>query len=184
MYSKVVFFIDRVNKAAFLLSSIFAFVLVILTTQQVLSRYLFNQSSVAIQELEWHLFGAMFLLAGASTYKSGGHVRVDVLHRKFSKGGRKLVESLGILIFLFPTCGFLIYYGWEFTLQARDFATSTSGEGLISWILRGERSSDPGGLGARWIIRSTIPISGVLLGLQGISQLLKLFIENNENSFD
>ena len=55
--------------------------LVLLTCYDVMMRYLFQQGSVGLQELEWHLFALIFLLGSAYTLKHDAHVRVDILYR-------------------------------------------------------------------------------------------------------
>ena len=58
--------------------------LVLVVFVDVVMRYLFNTSFVFTQELEWHLFGVMFLLGAGYTLLQDGHVRVDVLYQRFS----------------------------------------------------------------------------------------------------
>jgi len=53
----------------------------LLVGYDVAMRYLFQAGSVALQELEWHLFALVFLLGAASTLKADGHVRVDLFYR-------------------------------------------------------------------------------------------------------
>jgi TRAP-type mannitol/chloroaromatic compound transport system permease small subunit len=55
--------------------------MVLLICYDVAMRYLFNQGSIALQELQWHLFSLIFLLGGAYTLKHDGHVRVDLIHQ-------------------------------------------------------------------------------------------------------
>lgn len=171
---KILAIADGISKAFMWLSALLAMSIVFLTVQQVIFRYLFQSSSVAIQELTWHFFGAMFLLAGAHTYKSGQHVRVDILSRKMSSTFQKNIERIGILFFYLPTCVVLIWSGADFFMQAREFAMGNE-ETFAGWILSGEGSPDPGGLPARWIIRAMIPLSGILMAVQGLSQFVKTF---------
>ncbi|NOX77114.1 MAG: TRAP transporter small permease subunit, partial [Gammaproteobacteria bacterium] len=55
-------------------------VLVLVIGYDVAMRYLFQTGSVALQELEWHLFALLFLLGAAYTFKHDGHVRVDIFY--------------------------------------------------------------------------------------------------------
>ena len=70
--------INRLNFYAAKVSGFLTFLLVLLTTEQVISRYVFNDSSIALQELEWHIFAAIFLLAAPYTLAQDEHVRVDI----------------------------------------------------------------------------------------------------------
>jgi TRAP-type mannitol/chloroaromatic compound transport system permease small subunit len=169
--------------------------LMAVTLIQVISRYLFNVSWVAVQELEWHLFGAMFLLAAGYTLNAEGHVRVDIFYARFSRRGQALVNMLGVLLLLLPICGIVVYFGCSFTAQAWDFTNSRppgyysvvlGGPGdlfyevslAVESLLRrtvfiGEISPDPGGLEARWLVKALVPLGFFFLGLQGLSMGIK-----------
>lgn len=53
-------------------------VLVVLVVYDATLRYLFSGGSLALQELEWHLFDVVILFGIAYTLKEGAHVRVDI----------------------------------------------------------------------------------------------------------
>ncbi len=134
--------------------------LVLLIGYDVIMRYLFQQGSVALQELEWHLFALIFLLGAAYTQKHDGHVRVDILYRSrlVSGRGRALIDLVGTLLLLIPFCLLVIYSSWPFVESA--------------WQ-HGESSPDPGGLPLRWLIKAAIPAGFALLLLQGVADALK-----------
>lgn len=117
-----------------------------------------NTSSVALQELEWHFHGALFLLCLGFTYMQDAHVRVDLLRERFSAKTNRLIEILGCLFLLLPYCGVVIYFGIDFTLKS---------------YLSGETSATADGLPYRFIIKSFLPIGFFLLGLSALSVLLK-----------
>jgi TRAP-type mannitol/chloroaromatic compound transport system permease small subunit len=121
-------------------------------------RYLFSITSAASFELEWHLFAALFLLSAGWTFSQDRHVRVDVFYQRFSEKRQAWVNLLGTLLFLLPFC----FAGF---VESLPFVKSS--------YLLGETSPDPGGLPARWIIKSTIPMGFLLLGLQGIAEVIK-----------
>tara|TARA_R110001583_G_scaffold22377_5_gene83974 strand:+ start:7314 stop:7817 length:504 start_codon:yes stop_codon:yes gene_type:complete len=127
----------------------------------VIARYFFKSSSIGMQELEWHLFASMFLIGIAYTLKEEGHVRVDVLYEKFSESKKAWVNALGCVFFLLPFAGLIIWYGSGFAYEAYEL---------------GETSGDPGGLSHRWIIKSMIPLSAIMLALSGLGFLLKNII--------
>lgn len=189
--------VDKLNNWLGRLSGGIALLLIGVTLIQVICRYLFNTSWVAVQELEWHLFGAMFLLAVGYTLDAEGHVRVDIFYANFSPRGQALVNILGVLLLLLPVCGIVIYYGYKFTIQSWDYTNSrpadyysvalgepgdwlyTVGSAVENWIrktiLIGEISPDPGGLEGRWMIKALIPLGFFFLALQGVSMGLKNF---------
>ena len=65
-------------------------------------RYFFNSGSIALQEMEWHLFSVVFLFGMAYTLKEDGHVRVDILYDHFSPRWKAIVNIGGALLFLIP----------------------------------------------------------------------------------
>ena len=134
--------------------------MVLLICYDVAMRYLFHQGSVALQELEWHLFALIFLLGGAYTLKHDDHVRVDLLyHSQFvSDRGRAWISILGTLFFLFPFCLLILITTWPFVENAFYY---------------NEGSPDPGGLPYRFILKGAILLGFVLILLQGLAELLK-----------
>ncbi len=105
-------------------------------------------------ELEWHLFGLIFLLGAGYAFRHDRHVRVDLFYAKFSAKDKALVNLFGGLILLIPWTAILIYVSFE-------YATIAIGEG----------SPDPGGLPARYIIKFAITAGMVLLFLQGLASI-------------
>ncbi len=145
---------DRVGRATSWLTA----VMVVVTTSDVLLRYVFNTSFVFIQELEWHLFAVLFLMAAGYTHLKGKHVRVDILYTRLSPRRQALVDLVFGVLFLFPTCFLLIKSSLPFVAH--------------SWAVL-EGSPDPGGLPARYLLKAVIPVGFILIGLQGISETIK-----------
>ena len=111
-------------------------------------RYFFSSGSIALQEMEWHLFAMVFLFGIAYGLKEDGHVRVDVLYDRFSPRTKAIINIAGTLLFLLPL-SVLIVEGSVWYVQ----------EAYTS----GEVSGDPGGLPYRWLIKLVIPASFVFL---------------------
>lgn len=129
----------------------------------VVSRYLFNAVSIGMQEMEWHLFAAMFMLGIPFTLKAGGHVRVDVIYEGLALRKKAWIDLVCTLLLLMPFCLLVAWYGVDFARESFQL---------------GEGSGDPGGLPYRWIIKSVIPfamffnfISGIGLALHSINIL-------------
>ncbi|CAC9435375.1 TRAP dicarboxylate transporter, DctQ subunit, unknown substrate 6 [uncultured Gammaproteobacteria bacterium] len=125
----------------------------------VVLRYAFNASSIALQEMEWHLFSAMFLLAISYTLQKDAHVRVDIFYANFAKKTQALINILGFILFILPISLLITYYGIDFAYNAYTI---------------NEQSGDPGGLTQRFIIKSIIPISFILVIISGT-----IFAKNN-----
>ena len=123
----------------------------------VIMKGLFN-GSPALQELQWHLFGLIFLLGAAYTLKHEGHVRIEIFYQQLDRRRRAWVDLLGTLLFLLPFC--ITLFLVSIPLVAAAYAS-------------GESSPDAGGLPYRFLIKSAIPAGFLLLSVQGIALLIK-----------
>jgi TRAP-type mannitol/chloroaromatic compound transport system permease small subunit len=121
-------------------------------------RYFFKTGSIALQEMEWHLFAVVFLFGIAFALKEDGHVRVDVLYDRFSPRSKAIVNIAGTLLLLMPLSVLVI-------------------EGSVWYVheayTSGEVSGDPGGLSYRWLIKLVIPVSFVFLIVSAIGFILR-----------
>ena len=134
--------------------------LVILIFCDVVFRYIFKFSKTWIIDLEWHLFAAIFLLGAAYTLSEDKHVRVDVFYTSFSEKKKAIVNIIGTLFLLIP---------WTVLIIAKSYHYA-----MNSWLI-GEGSPDPGGLGARYVIKFVMFLAFVLLLLQAVITLIKEF---------
>lgn len=132
--------------------------LVVVVCYDVFTRYFLKNSLVAVQELQWHLFAIIFLLAAPFTLKHDKHVRVDVWYARCSPRKKAWVNFIGSLLLLIPFCIVVVYSSWDFV--ANSFAVR-------------ETSPDPGGLPARYLLKALIPFSMILLLFQGVAEMLK-----------
>ncbi|HSN19365.1 MAG TPA: TRAP transporter small permease subunit [Usitatibacter sp.] len=130
---------------------------VLVCTGNATARYALNIGSNAWLELQWYLNAAVFLLVAAYALKRNEHVRIDVIAGKLSPRAQAWIDILGGLLFLLPTVIIIAWYSWPSLVS--------------SWEIQ-EYSSDPGGL-IRWPVRLLIPVSFTLLGLQGVSEIIK-----------
>lgn len=145
---------DSIGKAVSWLSLLLVVVIVI----DVFFRYTFNRSSPASFELEWHIFAVMFLVPMGWTLQQDRHVRVDVFYNHFSPKKQAIVNLLGSVFLLFPLCIIGVSESIPFVSNA---------------YVIGETSPDPGGLPARFLIKSMIPLCFFLLGLQAVSVVFR-----------
>lgn len=124
----------------------------------VIMRYVFNDVSIGMQEMEWHLFAAIFLIAIPYTVYSGGHVRVDLIYERLGVKKRAWIDLVCTLVFLLPFCLLVGWYGIGFAQEAYEL---------------GEMSGDPGGLPYRWIIKAFIPFAFFSMAISGIGIIIK-----------
>jgi TRAP-type mannitol/chloroaromatic compound transport system permease small subunit len=120
-------------------------------------RKAFNISSNSLLEIQWYLFGAVFLLGAAYTLQQNAHVRIDILAQHFSARTQIVLELLGYVLFLLPLVAFMLVFGGDYFWR--------------SWVVQ-ETSPDVGGLW-RWPAKLFIVIGFALLGLQLLSELIK-----------
>jgi TRAP-type mannitol/chloroaromatic compound transport system permease small subunit len=134
--------------------------MVLVTFAIVVLRYVFDLSFVWIQESLTWMHAAVFMLGTAYTLQHEEHVRVDIFYRKMSMRHRAMVDALGVLVFVFPLCGYCI-------LQSYDYV-------VTAWRLH-EISRDTGGLPypAVPLLKSMLLLMPVTVALQGLSLLLR-----------
>jgi len=120
-------------------------------------RYGFSIGEIWAQELEWHLLVPLTLFGMSYALRHGEHVRVDVLFAQFSDRNRHLVDVISaVLAMLFSL--FVMWLSIGFVAQ--------------SWSI-GEGSSNPGGIGALYLMKAMVPLGFALLFLQALSQAIR-----------
>ena len=124
----------------------------------VIMRYLFNDVSIGMQEMEWHLYATIFLLGIAYTLSQNAHVRVDLIYERLNPKNQAFIDISGTLVLLIPFCALIAYYGIGFAQEAYAL---------------GEKSGDPGGLAYRWIIKAMISLSMILVLISSIGFMLR-----------
>lgn len=136
------------------------FAMVVVVFSDVVMRYAFSESSVFTQELEWHLFGLVYLLAAGYTLLYDEHVRIDIFYAKFSPRARAWLDFVMFFVMFFPACLLVLYTTWPFVKASFEV---------------NEGSPDPGGVPFRWAYKGVILVGFGLLTLQGVSQAIKNF---------
>ena len=125
----------------------------------VVGRYAFGQGSVFLEELQWHLAGAGWLLGLAYTLVTDAHVRVDVIHERLSLEAQGWIEFLGLTLLLLPFLGIALYEMVPYALS--------------SWE-QGETSQAPAGLSHRWVLKGILALSFALIIVGAVSRLFKV----------
>jgi len=129
----------------------------LLSAGNAMSRYAFDLSSNAWLEIQWYLFAAIVMFGASYTLKMNEHVRVDILYTHLSERGKEWLDLVGTALFLVPSMFVIAWYSWPFFMQ--------------SWNVQ-EISGNAGGL-IRWPVKLLVPIGFTLVGLQGISEVIK-----------
>jgi len=130
---------------------------VLISAINAIIRKTLNTSSNAWLEMQWYLYGAAFLLAAAYTLKQNEHIRIDIVYGAFSRRVQHWIDLLGHVFFLMPFVLLMIYYFVPyFLLSFRSGEVSTNAGGLIIWPAK-----------------LLLLVGFSLLGLQGISEIIK-----------
>jgi TRAP-type mannitol/chloroaromatic compound transport system permease small subunit len=149
--------VDKLNTLVGKAVTWLTLVVVLVSAGNAIVRKVFHTSSNAWLELQWYLFGAIFLLAAGYTLLKNEHVRVDIVAQKLSQRTQIWIEIFGVLFFLLPACILIMWLSWPV---------------FVDSYVTNEQSSNPGGL-VRWPVKLLIPVGFLLLVLAGISHLIK-----------
>lgn len=149
--------IDAVNFRIGKVLSWLILLAVIVSTVNAVIRKLFDTSSNAWLELQWVLFGAVFLLVASWTLLANEHIRIDIVNNSFSPRVRNIIDIVGHAFFLLPLTIIMIITSYPFVTKS---------------VLLNEQSMNAGGL-PQWPAKALVLIGFVLLFFQGISELIK-----------
>ena len=151
--------IDRFSRFTGHATAWLTLVMVIVMFVIVLMRYVFDAGLIWLQESVTWMHAMVFMLGAAYTLQHEDHVRVDIFYRSMSAKRRAWVDAVGVVVFLWPLCVFLVWKAWDFV--------------AVSWSI-GESSRESGGLPYPLlpVLKSVILLMPVLLALQGLSLLL------------
>jgi len=160
MNIQISYYLDRISKYAGYLAAIVTVILSLLVAYDAGMRYLFSAGSIALQEVEWHLFDVVFLLGLSYALKHEKHVRVDIFFERYSSDTKAIVQILSMLLLVIPFSLLFMNDTWDMVLQS---------------YLQHEVSADPGGLTHRYLIKAMLLVAFALLLLQAISEILKAY---------
>ncbi len=151
--------LDQLSEAVGIMIAWFTLFMVLGTLIVVLLRYGFDVGWIWMQESITWMHAAVFMLGASYTLKWDEHVRVDIFYRKMSESQAAWVNFLGTIFFLIPLSIFLILSSWDYV--------------VASWEVH-ETSREAGGLTYPFvsILKSFIPITALLILLQGLAGLI------------
>ena len=149
--------IDRLTTSIGRAVSWLILVAVLVSAANAVIRKAFDVSSNAWLELQWQLFGAVFLLAAAYTLLNNEHIRIDIVNSHLPKAVRNWIDLLGHLFFALPLILIMLWDGVPFFLVSYQ---------------ENEQSLNAGGL-AQWPAKLLVPLGFFLLLLQVVSEIIK-----------
>ncbi len=133
-------------------------VLVGMVLANVVLRYGFGAGSIKLQDLASYAFAVFLILSVPLCHARAGHVRVEVLSERLPPAYLRRADALAWLLFLTPVFALIVWAGW--------------GEIAFSWSIR-EGSTNPGGLGGAWLVKTALPLAAVLMIVQGLAAVLR-----------
>jgi len=155
------YYFDNLSKYSGYIAAILVVLLSLLVAYDAGMRYLFSEGSIALQEIEWHLFDVVFLLGLTYALKHDKHVRVDIFFEHYSVQKKAIVHILSMLLLVIP-------FSLLFLIDALDMTMQS--------YLQQEVSADPGGLTHRWMIKAVLILAFGLLIIQALSEVLKAYL--------
>lgn len=130
--------IDSINERIGKVAAWAIVVAILVSAINAIIRRIFGVSSNAWLELQWYLFGAVFMLCAAWTLKANEHIRIDIVSSRLSKRGRDSIDVFGHLFFLFPFVALLLYLCIPYFIGSyRSGEVSSNAGGLLIWPAKG-----------------------------------------------
>jgi len=132
-------------------------VLLVAIVLQVSLRYAFGQTNTMLEDSLWYLFSMTLTLGLSYTMTHDGHVRVDFLYHRYSEKTKAIVDVIGIVLFVIPLYAFLLWHGWDYTVNSFSI---------------NESSPNPGGMPWLWLVKGLLPLSSLLLLIESVARVI------------
>lgn len=149
--------IDRVSTAIGRSVMWLILVAVLISAGNAVVRKALDVSSNAWLELQWQLFGVVFMFCAAYTLLKNEHIRIDIVSNALPKRVRDWIDLIGHCLFLMPLTLLMMYDGFPFFWRSFEI---------------NEQSMNAGGL-PQWPAKLLIPAGFLLLAIQGVSEIIK-----------
>ena len=146
------------------LGKAFSWCIVILmggTCYEVIMAYAFNSPTLWNFDFSLQMYAAIFMMAGAYTLSTEAHVRGDVIYRLFKPRTQAWIDLVLYIIFFFPGVLALVFYGYEYAAMA--------------WKIKETSWNSPAQINI-YMAKTFIPLSGLSLAIQGISEVFRCII--------
>jgi len=132
--------------------------LVAVVAYEVIARYVFNAPTVWSFDMTYMLYGTIFMLGAAYALHKGAHIRTDFFYERWSVKTKGMVDSISYIVFFFPSLVMLL--------------ASSGGEAWYAWTIS-EMSEQTPWRPLLWPYKTVVPVTCVLLMLQGVSETIK-----------
>lgn len=132
--------------------------IMLVTVYDVVARRLFSAPVLWAFDVSVQLYALHFMMAAAYALLYNEHVAIDIFKLRLPARQRAILDIISYVIFFFPFIIALVAYGWTFA--DRSWASHETTWGVVALPV--------------YYIKTVIPITAVLLALQGISNVFKL----------
>ena len=128
------------------------------TCYEVVMAYAFNKPTLWNFDFSLQMYGAIFMMAGAYTLSTQAHVRGDVLYRLMKIRTQAKLDLILYFLFFFPGVLALTFYGLDYA--------------GLAWKIKETSWNSPAQIQI-YMAKSLIPLSGLLLTLQGVAEVFR-----------
>lgn len=132
--------------------------LVLVVAWEVIARYFFHAPTIWSFDVTYMLYGTIFMLGAAYALHKGAHIRTDFFYEKWSVQTKGMVDSISYLVFFFPSIVMLL--------------AASGNEAWYAWTIN-ETSEQTPWRPILWPYKAVVPLTCVLLLVQGISEVIK-----------
>jgi TRAP-type mannitol/chloroaromatic compound transport system permease small subunit len=132
--------------------------LVAAVSYEVIARYAFNAPTIWSFDVTYMLYGTIFMLGAAYALHKGAHIRTDFFYEKWSDRTRGMVDSISYIVFFFPSLIMLFI--------------ASGNEAWYAYTIK-EMSEQTPWRPILWPYKTVVPLTCVLLMIQGVSELIK-----------
>jgi len=131
------------------------------TCYEVIMAYAFNAPTLWNFDFSLQMYAGIFMMAAAYTLCSEAHVRGDVIYRLFRPKQQAIIDLILYFIFFFPGVLALVFYGFDYA--------------ALAWKIKETSWNSPAQINI-YMAKTFIPLAGVSLTLQGISEVFRCII--------
>ena len=137
------------------------FILTAAVMYEVIMRYFFNAPTLWAFDFTIQMYGAVFMMGGASAMSTKTHVKADMYYNRLSEKGQAILDLVLFIFFYAPGVFALTYAGYFYAKKA--------------WIVHETSWNSPAQIQI-YFSKSLIPIAGLLLLIIGISEIFRCII--------
>ncbi len=150
--------IDRFTDSTGTIVSWLSIPLVLAVGYEVIARYIFHAPTIWAFDVTYMTYGTLFMLGAAYALHKGAHIRTDFFWEQFSVRRKGWIDTISYVVFFFPSLAILLVISGE--------------EALYAWRIN-ELSDQTPWRPVLWPFKAVVPLTCLLLIIQGISEFLK-----------